>query len=417
MTTKMTQPRATALTADVFDLYLEGLRELPAPLARDAEIHAAEQIEAAERACLDRILASGVALPELATWAERFSKDEMDIVELAQLGRYDGRKGRALLAQRLERAAELEARRLRARTDATREKARIARDAAVQEIGLHRERLQAIIARVSAALERPDAPVVLGRPRAELRALGRKLSLARRELDHAKNHLAEANLRLVVMLAKPYRRAGVAFADLVQEGNLGLMRAIDKFDVRVGTRFSTYAAWWVRQSIAREVARHREMVRLPFGLVDKRRRAHRTAHTLAQTLGRTPDTTEVADELGLTEDQVRRSMEAAVHSFSLSSFVSDEGDRPWDEVLSDDSVVGADDAVIADEREDAARRVLAVLSPREQLILRRRFGFDGDDETTLREIGEELGLSRERVRQLESIALEKLRRALPDDAI
>lgn len=400
MTTQLTNRRAPA-HADVFDLYLEGLRELPAPLTREAEVRAAERIEAAERACLDHILERGVPLPELAQWAARLADGDLEILELAQLGLYDGADGRKRLIGDLAKAAELERRRERARTPVTKRRALSARNAAVRALGLHRERIQGIVARVLAELER--------RP-----ALARDLAVAKRELDAARNHLAEANLRLVIMLAKPYRKSGVAFGDLVQEGNLGLMRAIDKYDHRVGTRFSTYAAWWIRQSIAREITRHRDLVRLPFGLVDKRRRAHRTAHELSTALGRPADATEVASHLGVTTDQVRRSLEAGVHSVSLSATVGDDGDRPYEEVLGDESSLAIDESVIAEQRYERARAILSELAPREQLILRRRFGFDGDDDVTLREIGEELGLSRERVRQLEATALEKLRRAFPD---
>jgi RNA polymerase primary sigma factor len=261
-----------------------------------------------------------------------------------------------------------------------------------------------------------EAVSALGRQRAVLIRLAKELASERHRLDARRNRLAEVNLRLVVMLAKSYRRSGVPFPDLVQEGNLGLMRAIDKFDHRVGTRFSTYAAWWIRQAVAREATRQRETVRMPFGLVDKRRRASRAARSLAQTLGRAADTDEVAEELGMTQAQARRALEAVPRSIPLHAFVSEEGDRPWDEVLSDADATMVDEDVAAKQRQRAAVRVLDRLTPREQHIVRRRFGLGGSgEEVTLREIGEELGLSRERIRQLEAIALEKLREALTEE--
>jgi RNA polymerase primary sigma factor len=439
MSTKAVQGRHTThgrgrLPRDVFDLYLEHMRELPHPLDREGEVRAALAIESAERACLDRILAAGISLPELEKWTELLEASEIEVGQLSELGRYEGDEGKRKLARKLVRArnAERRAERLRARREGSASDRRQARDAAwraraeaVRDIGLHRERIQDVVARVANDLEivssRDEdelrrAEATLGRKRAVLSRLRRDLEGDRRLLDRARNDLAEANLRLVVTLAKAFRRSGVPFGDLVQEGNLGLMRAVDKFDHRVGTRFSTYAAWWIRQAVAREVTRQRETVRLPFGVIDKRRRATRVARNLRQSLGRAPDADEVASELGVSEDAARRALEAMTRSISLSAHVSPDGDRPFDEVLTDEEAPSVDDQAMLRERSGVAHRVLSRLNPREQYILRRRFGFDdAGDETTLREIGEELGLSRERVRQLEAVALEKLRKELASE--
>jgi RNA polymerase primary sigma factor len=440
MTTNVNnEPTMSARGADVFDLYLAGLRELPQPLDREGEVRAAEAIEKAERACFDLVLDHGVAMPELIDWADRFDAGDIGVLELTTLGGYEGNEGRERLALKLARAraAERRCRALHHRSAGTagqRRNARVAawreRAEAARDVGFHRERVQEVIARVSKQLapfletHGPDdlrearireAIEELGRQRSVLARLAEDLATARRRLDAARNRLAEVNLRLVVMLAKSYRRSGVPFPDLVQEGNLGLMRAIDKFDYRVGTRFSTYAAWWIRQAVAREATRQRETVRMPFGLVDKRRRASRAARTLAQSLGRQADADEVAEELGMTEAQARRALESVPRSIPLHGHVSEDGDRAWDEVLSNDEATSIDDDVVSRQRQEAARLVLDRLTPREQHILRRRFGLDGDgEEVTLREIGEELGLSRERIRQLEAIALEKLRQALSE---
>ncbi len=439
MATKANPTTTATRTADVFDLYLAGLRELPQPLDREGEVRAAQGIEESERECLDLILDAGVMLPEIVQWAEQFEAGEVSLLELTQLGGYEGPDGRERLARDLARARRAEKRyeelrasgrrnhkKSAAERRAARDRAARERASAVRDIGLHRERIQEILARVSKALapfgeDEPSIDAVraaegaLGRSRSVLARLFVELSAERRRLDAARNRLAEVNLRLVVMLAKSYRRSGVPFPDLVQEGNLGLMRAIDKFDYRVGTRFSTYAAWWIRQAVAREATRQRETVRMPFGLVDKRRRASRAARTLAQSLGRTADTGEVAKELGMTEAQARRALEAVPRSIPLHAHVSEDGDRAWDEVLTDEEATGIDEDVVSRQRQRAARRVLDRLTDREQFILRRRFGLDADgEEVTLREIGEELGLSRERIRQLEAIALEKLRHALSE---
>jgi RNA polymerase primary sigma factor len=428
---------------DPFDLYLAGLSTLSPPLDRDGEVSAAQRLEAAEWACLDRFLDAGVLLPELENWAAGMTEGRLEVVSIAQLGRYEGSEGRAQLQKLLVRAATLE-RRYAAlvagrttkkgsdRRTAT-DRARRERADAVRKIGLNRERVQELLERLGRELDafaraaaRPDdldaaevvrrAQDVLGRRAPVLKKLAAEHARDRAELDRARNALAEANLRLVVMLAKAYRASGVPFPDLVQEGNLGLMRAVDKFDHRVGTRLSTYATWWIRQSIAREVTRCAETVRVPFGMNERRRRAARVARQLTQALGRTPDDLELANELDVSVDQLRRSMEATTRSISLHAPVSEEGDRTLGEILTHEDDVGLDDAAIAREREQKARALLAKLSPREQHILRKRFGIDGgDDGITLREIGEELDLSRERIRQLEAIALEKLRVALERD--
>ncbi|MEC7518341.1 MAG: RNA polymerase sigma factor RpoD/SigA [Myxococcota bacterium] len=435
------RPRARTgrSTRDPFDLYLAGLGELQPPLDRAGEVAAATRIEEAERDCLDCILDNGITLQELATWQRRFEAEEIDVLGVAHLGRYEGPEGREELSKNLEKAAKIEARleKMSGSKRGTAAERRVRRDRAweqrgkaVRHLGLHRERIQDVVARVhrelrafAAADGREDDQAIeiirraedrLGRRRPVLRRLWPELDAKRRRLEARRNALAEANLRLVVMLAKAYRGSGVPFPDLVQEGNLGLMRAVDKFDHRVGTRFSTYATWWIRQSIAREVTRHAETVRVPFGMTEKRKRLRRAERQLTQRFGRAPTEKELAEEVGMTVDKVRRSLEATTRSVSIHAPMGEDGDRSLDEVLCDDDAQRVDDAVIAREREGTAERILSVLSEREQFILRRRFGMDGNnaDGLTLREIGEELNLSRERVRQLEAMALEKLRGAL-----
>lgn len=432
------RPRAIR---DSFDLYLAGLGGLTPPLNRAGEVAAAKAIEVAEQACFDVILGAGFAVPEFVLWSEKFAAEELDVLAITHLGSYEGAKARELLAKRLDEArkAEVWCSRLALRRAGTGVERRVARERgwerrakAARKVGIHRERIQSVIDRLCRELDLfreadgRDAPnsaevirraeQVVGRRRSLLRRVGKELSDARRQLERQRNYLAEANLRLVVMLAKAYRGSGVAFPDLVQEGNLGLMRAVDKFDHRVGTRFSTYATWWIRQSIAREVTRHAETVRVPFGMTEKRRRLRRAERELTQRFGRGPTHRELAIEVGMTLEQVRKSLEATTRSVSLHAPLGEDGDRSLDEMLTDVDAQSADDAVIKREREGKATSVLAVLSAREQFILRRRFGIDGEpDGVTLREIGEQLNLSRERVRQLEAMALAKLRTVLTDD--
>ena len=289
---------------------------------------AAKGIEAQENACLAVILKEGIALPELVEWAERLEAGEMQRVGLLELGSYEGPDGAKELAKRFTEVRRAEGRcaKLAISRKGTVTERRVARErawqrrkAAVTVLGLHRERVMNLVERVSAdlrafshaerggeadALERIRlAEERLGRRRVTLRRVAHRLEAARRRLDAARNYLAEANLRLVVMLAKAYRGSGVPFPDLVQEGNLGLMRAVDKFDHRVGTRFSTYATWWIRQSIAREVTRHAETVRVPFGMTEKRNRLRRAERQLMQKLRARKPTNEELGQRGRHDDR------------------------------------------------------------------------------------------------------------------
>jgi RNA polymerase sigma factor (sigma-70 family) len=418
-------------SSDPFDLYLAGLSGLTPPQGRDGEVTMSVRLEKTERAALDRFLDAGIALPPILAWAPALREGRMTSSDIGELGRYEGDEGLARLTRALARATKLETR-LGSRADRkTIERIRRDRANAVRNIGLNRERVQELIAYAARALGM-FARARIDDDRAAMRRiedeLGRKAQVLgkllcdhaqdRVALEHARNRLAEANLRLVVMLAKAYRGSGLPFSDLVQEGNLGLMRAVDKFDHRVGTRFSTYATWWIRQSIAREVTRCGETVRVPFGVNERRRRAVRVARQLTQSLGRAPDEQELADELEVSLDQLRRSVEGTTRSISINAPVSEDGERTLGEVLTDEDSIALDDEAIARQREERARSLLAQLSPREQHILRKRFGIDaGDDGLTLREIGEELALSRERIRQLEAVALEKLRRVIEAEGV
>ncbi|MGE0790436.1 MAG: RNA polymerase sigma factor RpoD/SigA [Sandaracinaceae bacterium] len=424
--------RVSRSSRDPLDLYLAGLGQLTPPLDRESEIAAARALEAAEKSCLDVILAAGVRLPELTAWAT----DRAHAPTLAELYAFEGEAGQAELdkhwraIERAEAGCEraLTAKGTAVERRAARERAIERRIRAIGKSKLHRERMRDLSDRVwgdvralDAAMRAADAKTTtrleaaLGVPRNKLRSFARALMKERRGLDAAKNHLAEANLRLVVMLAKAYRRSGIPFSDLVQEGNIGLMRAVDKFDVRVGTRFSTYATWWIRQAIAREVTRQAETVRVPFGITERRNQLRRLERVLSQRLGRTPGADELAAEAGITAEEARRSLEASARSVSIHAPANDDGERALDETLSDERALPIDDEVIAMERRTHAQALLSILGEREQYILRHRFGIgEGADPQTLREIGDELNLSRERVRQLEAMALEKLRDALGD---
>jgi len=232
--------------------------------------------------------------------------------------------------------------------------------------------------------------------------------------DAATKRLIKSNLRLVVSVARTYLGRGVSFLDLVQEGNIGLQRGVEKYDWRRGFRFSTYAYWWIRQAISRAVAEQSRTIRLPVHLFEQLSRLYNAARVLRAALGREPTPEEIAQKLGIDADRVRGAFRAARIPISLDSPVREDGDATIADLVAD-----AHGTTVAEEVEEGvfAEELLTVLreqlSPRELEVIQRRFGLGGRQPQTLKEIGNELGFSRERARQLEADAMRKLRKAAP----
>jgi RNA polymerase primary sigma factor len=225
----------------------------------------------------------------------------------------------------------------------------------------------------------------------------------------AREHLGRANTRLVVSIAKRYMGQGLPFPDLIQEGNVGLMRAVDKYDYRRGNRFSTYATWWIRQAITRALAQKTRTIRIPLHMTERIRQMYRVAQNLEQSLGRRPTPEEIAETMELPADAVRGMMDASQHAIALERPVGDDGDSEFGDFIEDQETPSPVDAATQHLLQETIEEVLSELTPRQSHILRLRFGLGGGEPHTLEEIANKFGLSRERIRQLEKEALRRLR--------
>jgi RNA polymerase primary sigma factor len=225
----------------------------------------------------------------------------------------------------------------------------------------------------------------------------------------AREHLGRANTRLVVSIAKRYMGQGLPFPDLIQEGNVGLMRAVDKYDYKRGNRFSTYATWWIRQAITRALAQKTRTIRIPLHMTERIRQMYRTAQVLEQTLGHRPTPEEIAKEMELPPESVRGMMDASQHAIALERPVGDDGDSEFGDFIEDQDSPSPVEAATQHLLQETIEEVLSELTPRQSHILRLRFGLGGGEPHTLEEIANKFGLSRERIRQLEKEALRRLR--------
>ena len=243
----------------------------------------------------------------------------------------------------------------------------------------------------------------------EIKEINRKMSIGEAKARRAKKEMIEANLRLVISIAKKYTNRGLQFLDLIQEGNIGLMKAVDKFEYRRGYKFSTYATWWIRQAITRSIADQARTIRIPVHMIETINKLNRISRQMLQELGREPQPDELAERMELPEDKVRKVLKISKEPISMATPIGDDEDSNLGDFIEDTNVLLPADTATNSGLSESTREILSSLTPREAKVLRMRFGIDMNTDHTLEEVGKQFDVTRERIRQIEAKALRKLR--------
>ncbi|WP_116368304.1 RNA polymerase sigma factor RpoD [Parahaliea mediterranea] len=250
---------------------------------------------------------------------------------------------------------------------------------------------------------------------AEIKEINRRMSMGEARARRAKKEMVEANLRLVISIAKKYTNRGLQFLDLIQEGNIGLMKAVDKFEYRRGYKFSTYATWWIRQAITRSIADQARTIRIPVHMIETINKLNRISRQMLQEMGREPTPEELGERMDMPEDKVRKVLKIAKEPISMETPIGDDEDSHLGDFIEDHTISSPVDAATGQGLQEATKEVLAGLTAREAKVLRMRFGIDMNTDHTLEEVGKQFDVTRERIRQIEAKALRKLRHPTRSD--